>query len=239
MVTYNKLYYTDSSYKICANVSIKSVKETSLHPNTKTIVANAFESCNKLENIEFNNGLQTIYQKAFFGCTELKAADLSKTKIAKIDKVVFNGCTSLEKVKLPSTVISICESAFNECKSLEKITLPKNVEYIYDNAFANTSLKKIKLPKTLKVLGNKVFSNTQITDIFLPESLETVGDFLENSKIENIYYKKLSPEVYSMVSMLSKKYKINLVQEDDLDYLLTKKHSFKEINSAYNKGIDR
>ena len=238
MITYNNLIYTDDNCKICVGISPKT-EEVKLHPNTRTISASAFEFCKTLKKIEFNDSLSIIYRNAFVNCINLKEVDFTRTKLFEIDENTFLLCKNLKCVKLSPTCEAIKQSAFKD-SGLEEITLSKNLKTICDNAFENTNLKKIKLPKSVTFIGEHVFKNTQITNLYIPENVKQIKDFLDGSNIKNVYYKSLSSDVEALLKSFAKLAGVNVIQEDDLDYLLSKKSSFKEINDAFNKGdIDR
>ncbi len=59
----------------------------------------AFAGCEKLENIVFNEGLQSIGMGAFSGCISLTKADLPLS-IEFIDSNVFARCTSMTEIQI-------------------------------------------------------------------------------------------------------------------------------------------
>lgn len=58
--------------------------------------------------------------------------------ITLVGSGAFYGCTSLESVSLPDTLMQIYYETFKDCTNLEKITIPSSVEYIGKNAFDST-----------------------------------------------------------------------------------------------------
>lgn len=65
----------------------------------------------------------------------------------------------LKKVKLPSTIKKIGNSAFSNCTGLEEINIPEGCTEIEIGAFSNCwSLKEITIPKSLKNFTSGIFS---------------------------------------------------------------------------------
>ena len=70
--------------------------------------------------------------------------------------------TSLEEIKLPSTLLKIGSSAFFECTSLKKINLPDGLEELGDYAFLGCiSLEAIKIPGSVEKISEWAFSACQ------------------------------------------------------------------------------
>ncbi len=92
------------------------------------------------------------------------------SKITTIGKDAFKGCTNLEKIVLPASIVSIEEGAFENCTSLKEVVFSGNEELnIASGAFKNcTSLAEIRLPAGLKTIGDKAFENcTKLKDVYM------------------------------------------------------------------------
>ena len=81
----------------------------------------------KLKNVSLNNGLETIRQYAFYGCTSLEEIVIPET-VNSIENYVFSGCTNLNKVNIPDGITVIQNYCFNGCSSLKTLTLPVSVK---------------------------------------------------------------------------------------------------------------
>lgn len=147
-----------------------------LPKNLKTIANYAFHGTTRLSNIELPEGLTYIGYQAFnnsglerieipasvtniddntFAWSyQLKEAVLPEG-LTQIPWEMFEGCSALEKVNIPSTVQSIGGYAFNGCK-FSSITLPEGLTYIEYYALANTGLKSVELPSTLLRIGHGI-----------------------------------------------------------------------------------
>ena len=75
----------------------KDVTIVQFHPSVVEVENNAFDNCNQLRKVLFNDGLQKIGLEAFWRCT------------------------SLSSIRLPSTVTEIGRSAFWRCSNLREV----------------------------------------------------------------------------------------------------------------------
>ena len=71
---------------------------------------------------------------------------------------VFQGCTSLNFVKMGNNVSSIGTSAFSGCSSLSSITIPNSVTSIGNDAFYYcTNLSSVTIPNSVTSIGERAF----------------------------------------------------------------------------------
>ena len=80
--------------------------------------------------------------------------DLKQLTVDKRCEVIrsnaFYGCSELESVNLPSSVVAIGDWAFCQCKKLQRVNMPKNLAYLGKFAFLNcSSLIALYLPDSL------------------------------------------------------------------------------------------
>lgn len=86
------------------------------------------------------NEIVSISDNAFSGCVNLINVNLNKDdKLKYINDSAFSKCEKLEKIDIPSSVVSIGKSAFSGCKSLTSVTIPEKVTNLGGYAFANCS----------------------------------------------------------------------------------------------------
>ena len=74
-----------------------------------------------------------IYQRAFENCTYLSEVELGV--VEEIGVQAFCGCSSLKRITIPETVVSIGHEAFWWCSNLEAVYFEGSPEYIGNNVF--------------------------------------------------------------------------------------------------------
>jgi len=111
----------------------------------------AFAWANTLTRVTLNEGLQTIGRDAFLE-------------------------TNITEITIPSTVISIGDSAFWVTR-LTSITLNEGLQTIGDWAFSETRITEINIPGSVISIGNNAFSRIwTLTSVILNEGLQTIGN---------------------------------------------------------------
>ena len=95
--------------------------------------------------------------------------------VTAIGDYAFESST-LERITLPDTVLSIGDGAFQWCFSLTEITLPGSLISIGSNVFVDVSLSQITLPGSLISIGRGAFNYCQaLTGITVPDSLTSIS----------------------------------------------------------------
>ena len=103
-------------------------------------------------NIEIPEGVSSIMNCAFMGCTNLVSVSLPDTLDA-IWANAFISCRSLKEIRLPNSVIDLPIGCFKFCESLEKINL-ENISVVCTEAlFGCHSLKELRFSSRLRRIG--------------------------------------------------------------------------------------
>ncbi|MCS4536833.1 leucine-rich repeat protein [Mycoplasma sp. CSL7475-4] len=139
-----------------------------LLPEIKYIQQDAFKDYFELENIVFNDKLETIDQGAFAN-TKISSLTLPQSlkKISGFEK------TPIKELILPQNV-EIVEFAFNNANNLNKLLLNEGLREL--SGFNETSITSLNLPASLtKFYG---FRNSLINELSLPASLTTFVTYL-------------------------------------------------------------
>ena len=93
-------------------------------------------------------------------------------------KSVFNNCSRLISIILPSSLTTIGANAFSYCTKLSSVTIPKNVKTIGSSAFYNTGLKEINISGDGSVvIGQNVFSNCGSLSKVTMSGVNTIGKY--------------------------------------------------------------
>lgn len=85
--------------------------------------------------------------------------------VTSIGERTFYGCTELTTVTLPATLRTIGVSAFSYCLNLGSITFPAGLTKIDEMAFHATDIKDLTIPKSLSSLGPEAFEPRTINQI--------------------------------------------------------------------------
>ena len=128
-----------------------------------------------LAKVRFKNGLETVCDGAFGGCTGLKEVILPST-LKTIGKRAFWNCTSLSEIKIPSSVTSVGEKAFYGCTSLKSISLPASIGgSLGITCFANSGLESVDIEEGITLIPDNAFVGTKLTSVILPSSVLEIG----------------------------------------------------------------
>ncbi|MGN0444712.1 MAG: leucine-rich repeat domain-containing protein [Acutalibacteraceae bacterium] len=120
-----------------------------------------FENALEVQFVLINEGVTSIGENAFYGCSNLKSITFSSS-VTSIGPYAFSRCSSLTNIKIPSGVTSIGKRAFNKCASLTSVTIPDGVTSLGDSVFgACESLTSIIVDN-----NNKYFYNDEYGVLF-------------------------------------------------------------------------
>ena len=109
--------------------------------------------------------------------------------IVSIGKSMFAGCSSLTSVYIPESVTSIGEGAFDYCSSLTSVYIPNSITSIEYSVFSNcTSLKSIYIPNSITSIEDSAFvSCTSLTSINIPEGVTSIAGFYGCTGLTSVY----------------------------------------------------
>lgn len=92
-----------------------------------------FCHCKNIKTVFIENGVTSIGQRVFHGCS-LKSITIPSS-LTNIKHAAFYFCQSLTTINIPNTLIKIENFAFSSCTSLVSITLPKSIDFIGTGIF--------------------------------------------------------------------------------------------------------
>lgn len=135
-----------------------SLRTVVLPKQLTSIGVRAFEGCEEIKALDLSS-VKTIRENAFFGCASLETVTFGES-LQDLGINAFYGCSALKSIALPDSLTSLPASAFADCDSLETVDLG-GVERVGKNAFRNcTDLKTVNLGSEVEFEdGNDLIQN--------------------------------------------------------------------------------
>ena len=142
-----------------------------------TGIADRALAFHRMASITIPDGVTSIGEYAFWGCSALTSVTIPDT-VTIIGDSAFEDCGALTSITIPDGVISIGNSAFAYCRALTDITIPDSVTSIGYSAFWGCSaLTSITIPDSVTSIGNSAFEDCgALTSITIPDSVTSIGD---------------------------------------------------------------
>ena len=96
--------------------------------------------------------------------------------VTAVESGAFDGCQTLETIKIPDTVTYIGSYCFADCTSLSSVQLSSSLESIEEKTFSGCySLQEIYIPNSVDKICYKAFENcTELTAIHSLRGVESV-----------------------------------------------------------------
>lgn len=159
----------DAAFYYTSNLSTLKI------PRSVTNIGSQCFSASGITSLDIPDGVQELPGAMFSGCSNLQEIKLPNN-LNTLNKNMFSGCRSLEKIVLPDGITVIPQNCFNGCWVLKEISFPSNLKSIHEDAFHDCrALDNLVLPEGLEVLANEVFYNCSINNITFPSTLQSVG----------------------------------------------------------------
>ena len=70
-----------------------------------------------------NDAVYTLGNEAFYKCNSLQKMELDHTCLDSIDESAFQGCSYMEEISIPSSLLNLGDGAFLDCKALTTVDL--------------------------------------------------------------------------------------------------------------------
>ena len=149
-------------------------------PDTITLLKNVCSNCPELTSVRLPAKLESLVG-AFSECKSLTTIALPDT--LKYISGSFANCVGLTEIVIPEGVTALGEGVFDGCTSLMRLTLPSTLQKIGSFCFA---LKSVSIPEGITRLESHLFYNcTGLESISLPASLTSIG-YLTFSGASNV-----------------------------------------------------
>lgn len=201
-----------------AFASIKGMTEFTVPASLEEISTNIFTDSHFVKvTIPANSQLKTIHTSAFNKMTNFTTLEIDPScPLETIEDKAFYGCKGLKSIALPKTVTTIGASAFSGCTALETVTFADDaaIKSIGANAFEFSGIKSITIPEGVTTIGKEAFSTCDVlTEVTLPSTLASMSGeaFKFCSKLENVYVAAGNTNYSSINGILLNKDKTTLV----------------------------
>ncbi|MBQ7379204.1 MAG: leucine-rich repeat protein [Clostridia bacterium] len=134
----------------------------------------AFASCTGMTSVKFTNNIEDMGSDIFNGCTELLKADLGA--LVHIAESMFDGCNSLNDVKVCENMTEIGATAFRKCSNLDEIEGLTVITKIGASAFRESGIDcDIVFGQPIEVLPSHVFYGCEwLTSVTIPTSVKSI-----------------------------------------------------------------
>ena len=171
----------------CNGFSRKNITNVTIENGVQMIGEESFYYCTKLKTVSLPDTIiEFVYDSVFYdgvfeGCSSLGTINMP-THLKDISEFCFRGCSALKSVDIPPSVSVIKGYAFKDCTSLETVTLHDGLTRIRYNAFYNcTSLKSIHIPKTVtydeySIEEESFYGCKSLSDLTIEEGVKSIDE---------------------------------------------------------------
>ena len=143
-----------------------------------------------------DDGTYVIAKTALYGDFRQEVEIVSEFNNLPVEEIAYGAFSQkpeIVRVKIPSSIKVIGDSAFSGCGYLKEVQIAENSQLtaIGDNAFENCkNLNTVGIAQNLKTIGYSAFSNAAISQITLPSGLQTVNSraFEGCENLEKVYF---------------------------------------------------
>ena len=160
------------------SVEIPKSLETAhvLFDNGRDCSDGPFENCEKLKTVTFEKGTTHIAQFLFAGCTGIESIQIPQT-VVMIKQGGFKNCVNLQNIIMPDVIQQVDNYAFKDCTKLDKIHIPDNIKKISKELFQDcTALKEIVLSDNITSIEDEAFENcTSLTKVTVGNKVSSIG----------------------------------------------------------------
>jgi len=176
-------------------------------PDTlKEIREEAFENCDCLTDIQFNDGLESVGRLAF-NCASLEKVILPDS-VTFVDEIAFLCPGTIMEIKLSNSMTEIPSGCFG-CAGVSSITVPAYIKSVGKQAFYGCkNLETLVFEEGVEVLGEDVFEDCDaLTSVVIPASVTEIQE-ISSYDCENIVF-----------TVPAGSYAEQYMQENELNYV--------------------
>lgn len=144
-----------------------------------------YASRTTIKRVVIDNGVQSVGNYAFCGCTFLNKVEIA-SGVKAIGNYAFNDCSQLCEITIPKSVTKMGFNVFSHCSRLAtagRVGSDCNIQFGWDTnipsyAFYKAeSLKKVEMPESIVSIGSYSFSYcTSLSEIDISKNIKTIKD---------------------------------------------------------------
>ncbi len=129
--------------------------------------------------------VELIYGSALEKQKSLVSAVLPDS-VVEVGNRLFAGFPALRQVKLSARLRRISYRMFEGCTSLRKIRIPEGVEHIEAGAFAGSGLTEVVLPSGVLQVDDHAFAGCPLKAVTLPKFVDIHATAFEGCRVERV-----------------------------------------------------
>lgn len=177
----------------CLKLRLKfKLRRLTVSEGVQFIGNEAFSEQTELTQVQLPVNTIHIGFGAFRGCSALQTIQLPRqiaAKGASADGALFEGCTSLTEIVIPSTWRNVPRRAFKGCTGLTNVTLEEGIVFIDQEAFRGCSQLNLQLPPSVRGFGAYALAGTALREVTWAAdwSLLHAGVFAECPALERVH----------------------------------------------------
>lgn len=124
--------------------------------------------------------VSAIGDQAFMNNKTIKSVSIPEG-VTSIGRNAFTG-SSVQQVRLPSTMRILHEGAFRNAEKLQSINLPQGLEVLSNSVFNNANLSEITIPGSVKKIGiYACYSNENLKSLTVEDGVQSIGEYAFSS----------------------------------------------------------
>lgn len=171
-----------------------SVSEVVIPASVKEIGLCAFYECTNLVKVEFapNSRLETMGDQVFDSCTKLTSINLP-SGVRKMGHNTFYSDSALLSVVLPEQLEVLPPYTFQSCYKLAQVTIPVGTKVLSENAFAGCrGLTSVAMHGVDSIATKAFYGCLRLESITFPKTLRIVADsaFMNCTALTEVTYPK-------------------------------------------------
>ena len=170
-------------------VGMENLENLTIGKSITEISADDFSGCNNIKNVTLNSN--AIANKNYDSSANLTTVFGTQVEeyiigeaVTAIGSYAMHNASSLHALTLPSSILSIGQSAFDGCSQLETVNLNSNAivskTYTATNNFSTifgTQVQTYNLGDAITAIGDYAFYNSgNVTSLNIPDGVTTIGN---------------------------------------------------------------